>query len=169
MSMLADQQRALHQKDPRYDLPGAPKPTTHDDIRAKERAWGQYLDADHRALLLVSDGLHAFCGVDDLFSLADSAPGSQNWERMKAFIEGASLTPASFGAHSFDQLIPVIGSGNDDVMTIAVSHPYFSDEPGIVFQLGDDGPNGIGQYPTLMDAVKSLAERYRKELQNVSG
>lgn len=168
VSMLADQQRALHEKDPLYDIPGTPQPTTRDDIRAKERAWGQYLDADHRELLLVSDGLRAFCGFDDLFSLADSAPGSKNWEGMKAYLEGASLGPEYFGAHTFDQLLPVIGSEDDYVVIVAVTHSYFSDEPGGVFELGGAGPHGIGTYPTLMDAVRGCAETYAKELRNTS-
>ncbi|MBA0044828.1 SMI1/KNR4 family protein [Mycobacteroides sp. LB1] len=168
MSMLSEQQKALHEKDPRYDLPGTPKPATRDDIRAKERQWGRYLDADHRDLLQISDGLRAFCGFEHLFSLADSAPGSKNWKRMKAYIEGASLTPEYFGAHSFDQLIPVIGSDDYYGMTIAVSHSYFTDEPGVVFELAGDGPTGIGQYPTLMDAVISKAQRYQQELANVN-
>ena len=166
VSMLADQQKALHEKDTLYDLPGTPQPTTRKDIRTKERQWGLYLDADHRELLQISDGLHAFCGFDDLFSLADSAPGSTNWEGMKAYLEGASLTPEYFGAHSFNQLIPVLGTEDDYVMIIAVAHSYFSDEPGTVFELGGSGPNGIGQYPTLMDAVRIKSEWHQRELRN---
>ncbi|WP_083335852.1 SMI1/KNR4 family protein [Mycobacteroides saopaulense] len=168
MSMLADQQKALHEKDPLYDLPGTPRPTTRNDIRVKERQWGHYLDADHRELLQVSDGLHAFCGFEDLFSLAESAPGSKNWEGMKAYIEGASLGPEYFGAHSFDQLRPVFGDPDYYGVTVTVSHPYFSDEPGVVYELAGDGPNGIGTYPTLMDAVRACAERHAKELRNVA-
>ncbi|SHS23265.1 Uncharacterised protein [Mycobacteroides abscessus subsp. abscessus] len=168
VSMLADQQKVLHEKDPRYNLPGTPKPTTHDDIRAKERQWGLYLDADHRELLQISDGLSAFCGFDDLFSLADSAAGSPNWEAMKADIEGASLSPEYFGAHSFNQLMPVLGAEGDHIMIVAVAHSYYSDEPGVVFELSGDGPNGIGRYPTLMEAVRSKAESYQKELKNTN-
>lgn len=167
VSMLGDQQKTLHDKDTRYDLPGTARPTTRDDIRATERQWGLYLDADHRDLLQVSDGMRAFCGFDDLFALADAGPGSKNWEGMKAYIEGASLTPEYFGAHSFNQLIPVFGTEDDYVMVIAVAHSYFSDEPGVVFELGGAGPHGIGQYPTLMEAVRSKAESYQKELKNV--
>lgn len=164
VSMLADQQRALHERDAHYDLPDKLKPATRNDIRARERQWGLYLDADHRELLQVSDGLHAFCGFDDLFSLADSEPGSQNWKAMKAYIAGASLGPEYFGAHSFNQLMPVLGVEGDHIMLVAVAHSYYSDEPGVVFELGGDGPNGIGRYPTLMEAVRSKAESYQKEL-----
>ncbi|MBF9315181.1 hypothetical protein BKG69_17380 [Mycobacteroides chelonae] len=166
--MLADQQKALHEKDPVYGLPGPLQPAARKDIRAQERQRGLYLDADHRELLQISDGLRFFCGFDDLFSFADSMPGSKNWEGMKAYIEGASLTPEYFGAHSFNQLIPVLGTEDDYVMTIAVAHSYFSDEPGTVFELGGDGPNGIGQYPTLMDAVRSKSEWYQKELRSMN-
>lgn len=166
VSMLADQQRALHEKDPRYDLPGARTPTTRTDIRTKERQWGLYLDADHRELLQISDGLHAICGFDDLFSLADSGPGSQNWEDMKAYIQGASLGPEYFGAHSFNQLMPVLGTTGDYVVIIAVAHSYFSDEPGVVFELGGAGAHGVDQYPTLMEAVRSKAESYQKRLKD---
>lgn len=168
VAMLADQQKALHDKDPVYGLPGPLQPATRKDIRAQERQRGLYLDADHRELLQISDGLRFFCGFDDLFSFADSMPGSKNWEDMKAYIEGASLTPEYFGAHSFNQLIPVLGTEDDYVMTIAVAHSYFSDEPGTVFELGGDGPNGIGQYPTLMDAVRSKSEWYQKELRSMN-
>lgn len=168
VSMLADQQKALHDKDPLYGLPGTLTPTTRNNIRAKERQWGLYLDADHRELLQISDGLRAFCGFDDLFSLADSAPGSRSWEDMKAYIEGASLTPEYFGAHSFNQLIPVLGTEDDYAMIVAVAHSYFSDEPGTVFELGAGGPNGIGQYPTLMDAVRTKSEWYQRELRNTN-
>ncbi|MDM2170236.1 SMI1/KNR4 family protein, partial [Mycobacteroides abscessus] len=67
-------------------------------------------------------------------------------------------------AHSFNQLMPVLGAEGDHIMLVAVAHSYYSDEPGVVFELGGDGPNGIGRYPTLMEAVRSKAESYQKEL-----
>ncbi|MFI5716463.1 SMI1/KNR4 family protein [Nocardia sp. NPDC051750] len=142
---LTNAQRGWYEKektdgiDDTWMLAGPGPPATDAAIHAAEQRLGVHFDQQYTQWLRHANGWKYFSGAVTFFSLDEIARDSIPAENLRAFLEGAELTPDRVGVDSFDTLIVIGGTwdGKDFLAIEAAPTPETASMPVYEFGYGD--------------------------------